>query len=119
MKRVILTAEQWSDEYSKIIDKCKRAVLEELHEVEQVLGKALRYPLYPIDWDTEDVCVGANTVVSLAVEAAGKIRKLERGIEEAKKIIIHVANYEPQYSRFNRRALGWLYELNLPERNNG
>lgn len=67
------------------------AMQRELNEIEQVLGKALHYPPYPVfrgmDYstnpatptdapDSDWVCVGDNTALSLADEAAAKLKAL-------------------------------------------
>lgn len=69
-----------------------RGLYAELHEVEQVLGKALGYPPYPVcngldhttipatptdAPDSDWVCIGDNTAASLADEAAAKIKELQ------------------------------------------
>lgn len=45
------------------------------YEIDQTLGKALCYPAYPI---STDVCTGEHTVVTLAHEAADRLRGLKR-----------------------------------------
>lgn len=59
-------------------------VLEEFHQIEQILGKALGYPWYKDDLknfpdatEADGVCIGAETAWSLAMIAADKIKQLE------------------------------------------
>ena len=55
------------------------------NEVEQILGKALSYAEgYPLVNEVDDgsVEVGEHTTVTLALEAADRIKQLQREIEE-------------------------------------
>ncbi|MCK9599143.1 MAG: hypothetical protein M0R06_08895 [Sphaerochaeta sp.] len=56
----------------------------ECQEVEQLLGQALHYPWYKDDQrnfpgatEADGVCLGDHVTVSIAAEAAAKIRELE------------------------------------------
>ena len=62
-------------------------LLLEQGEIEQILGRALRYPPYPDIWPDANgaVCTGEHTVVRLAMEAAGRISELEAEVERLKK----------------------------------
>ena len=60
------------------------ALIKESQEIEQILGKALRYPWYKDDpknfpnaTEADGVCVAPNTAASLAMHAADKIKELE------------------------------------------
>ena len=60
------------------------ALIKESQEIEQILGKALRYPWYKDDpknfpnaTEADGVCVAPNTAASLAMEAADMIKNLE------------------------------------------
>ena len=62
----------------------KDKMIEEFHQIEQILGKALGYPWYKDDpknfpnaTEADGVCVAPNTAASLAMEAADRIRDLE------------------------------------------
>lgn len=53
------------------------------NEIEQILGKALGYPWYvddPVSFpeatEEDGVCAGEHTAVTLAMEAAGVLRKV-------------------------------------------
>jgi len=60
-------------------------MLEEFHEIEQILGKVLGYPFckteqknyFPDGSESDGVCIGDNNAVSLANEAAKRIEYLE------------------------------------------
>ena len=67
-------------DYGDIIDKLRK----ESEEIEQILGKALGYPWFKDDpknfpnaTETDGVCVGVETVWSLAMIAADKIKELQ------------------------------------------
>ena len=47
-----------------------------IRETEQILGVALGYLPYPADWETDAVCIGEHTVVTLAMEAAERLREV-------------------------------------------
>jgi hypothetical protein len=82
--------------------KRERAMLAEFNEIEQILGKALGYPAYGPEMFEDGnpdgtVCVGDHVPVTLAMEAAQRIAKLnERGraimdweVELAKRFTYH------------------------------
>ena len=57
--------------------------------IEQVLGKALGYPRYcddqknfPGSTEADGVCVGEHTPVTLALEAAERLRSMEAAYED-------------------------------------
>ena len=67
-------------DYARLIDEQNA----ELKEIEQILGKALGYPMYKDDQknfpgatEADGVCVEDNTACSLANEAAKRIEDLE------------------------------------------
>lgn len=67
-------------DYAAIIDKSR----EESEEIEQILGKALKYPWFkddpknfPTATEEDGVCVGDHTAWSLAMCAADRIKELE------------------------------------------
>lgn len=62
-----------------------RDLLLEQMEIDQLLGRALHYPPYPEDFETDQVCTGEHTVVTLAMEAAAKIAELEAEINDLKR----------------------------------
>jgi hypothetical protein len=89
-----INRDQLLKDYATIIDggiddilKLKRVrdkMLEEFHQIEQILGKALGYPRYKDDpknfpnaTEADGVCVAPNTAASLAMEAADRIKNLE------------------------------------------
>ena len=87
--------DQLLKDYAAIIDggiddilRLKRVrdkMLEEFHQIEQILGKALGYPWFKDDpknfpnaTEADGVCVGPNTAASLAMEAVDLITKLKK-----------------------------------------
>lgn len=65
-------------------EKIIEGMQKELHEVEQVLGKALGYPAYADDpknfpgaTEKDGVCVGEHTPATLALEMVERFKKLE------------------------------------------
>lgn len=63
------------------------AFLHENYEIEQTLGRALGYPpAYPDVSDIDDgtVVVGPHTPLTLAQEAADRIRKLTKELEDVR-----------------------------------
>lgn len=61
------------------------AMQQELNEVEQILGRALGYPLYADDQKSfpgataaDGVCTGDHTPISLAMETAARITELKK-----------------------------------------
>lgn len=72
-------------------DRCTK-MLQEFHNIEQILGKALGYPWYKDDQknfpgatDDDGVCVGEHTAASLADEAAERIRTLEEALGRSRE----------------------------------
>ena len=68
----------------------ERRMASELHEVEQILGSALGYPLYSDDQETfpgatptDGVCTGEHTAASLAMEAATVINSMRDALRKA------------------------------------
>ena len=66
--------------------------LQEFHEIEQTLGKALGYPWFKDDQknfpgatDADGVCVGDHVAASLAMEAADKILTLEEALGRSRE----------------------------------
>lgn len=66
------------------------ASAKENYEIDQILGRALRYPRYADDpknfhesIGSEDVCTGEHVPVTLAMEAGKRIEVLERAIVDA------------------------------------
>jgi hypothetical protein len=64
---------------------------EELEDIEQILGKALKYPWFkddpknfPTATEEDGVCVGDHTAWSLAMCAADKIKELEEELAKWK-----------------------------------
>ena len=79
-KEAILCLTKEVEELRRVIEKYKK----ESEEIEQILGKALGYPLYIDDPETfpnatkdDGVCVGIETAWSLAMGAAQTITALE------------------------------------------
>lgn len=89
-------------DYAKIIDNQIEEILrlkgvrdkciQELYEIEQILGKALNYPWlkddqknFPLATEKDGVCVGPNTACSLAMEAADRIKQLNRTCSDLRK----------------------------------
>lgn len=73
-----------------------RQLADKQHEIEQILGKALGYPVIHVDAEgsvvaegspgavgTGDICVGDNVPASLATEAADKIERLTAALAAA------------------------------------
>lgn len=79
-KRRHRTIDDMAEAYPHIIEQQNA----ELKEIEQILGKALGYPMrkddqknFPGATEADGVCVGDNTACSLANEAAKRIEDLE------------------------------------------
>lgn len=79
-KEAILCLTKEVEELRRVIEKYKK----ESEEIEQILGKALGYPLYiddpktfPNATEDDGVCVGIETAWSLAMGAAQTITALE------------------------------------------
>lgn len=87
--------DQLIKEYAAIIDQqteeilrlkgVRDKMLEEFHQIEQILGKALGYPWFKNDQknfpeatEQDGVCVGAEVAWSLAEKAAERIKKLSK-----------------------------------------
>jgi len=67
-------------------------MLQEFHEIEQILGKALNYPwlkddrkTFPLATEKDGVAIGAETAWSLAMQAADRIKALEERNEKLSK----------------------------------
>jgi hypothetical protein len=67
--------------------RVKYSAQQMFHEVEQTLGKALRYPWFrddpanfPTATEADGVCVGEHVPESIALEAANRIRELETDV---------------------------------------
>ena len=70
----------------------RTSMLQEFHDIEQTLGKALGYPRYKDDQknfpgatDADGVCVGDHVAASLATEAAERIRVLEEALGRSRE----------------------------------
>jgi hypothetical protein len=89
-------------DYAEIIDNqieeirklkgVKDKMLQEFHNIEQILGKALGYPwlkddqkTFPLATEKDGVTVGAETAWSLAMQAADKIKELKERNEKLSK----------------------------------
>lgn len=79
-----------------LLERTTKGLLRECHEVEQVLGKVLGYPLMgpEVGGDNTEVCVGDHTPGTLAAEAADKIRKL-RAENDSLHEMVDGINYNP------------------------
>lgn len=73
-----------------------QAMRQELHEIEQILGRALGYPRFcddrenfPGTTDADGVATGDHTAVTLAMEAAKLIESVRN------TTIIDYVNYKP------------------------
>ena len=69
-----------------------KGLWKEYFEIEQILGKALGYPWFKDDpknfpdaTEEHGVCVGDHVAVSLAMEAADKIKHLKDRVEKLSK----------------------------------
>ena len=78
----------------------------ESEEIEQILGKALGYPWFKDDQDNfpnateaDGVAVGDHTAWSLAMEAADKIKHLEKQLNESVSIAEMLAATINQYKQ--------------------
>lgn len=67
----------------EIIERYTRGCILQSHEIEQVLGKALKYPWFkddqknfPDTTEEDGVCVGEHVPETLAAEAADRIKEL-------------------------------------------
>jgi hypothetical protein len=89
-------------DYAEIIDnqveeirrlkEVKDKMLQEFHNIEQILGKALGYPWskddpknFPLATEKDGVTIGAETAWSLAMQAADKIKDLKERNEKLSK----------------------------------
>lgn len=75
--------------------RLREACIKDEHEIQQVLGKALGYPeLYPKASEVDDgtVCVGEHVGVTVAQEAADKIKSLEQDAEDALDGLLAIPN---------------------------
>jgi len=96
--------DQLLKDYAAIIDggiddilRLKRVrdkMLEEFHQIEQILGKALGYPWYKDDptnfpnaTEADGVCVAPNTAASLAMHAADRIKMMDIREQDKQRII--------------------------------
>ena len=80
----------------------------ESEEIEQILGKALGYPWFKDDQcnfpnatEADGVAVGDHTAWSLAMEAADKIKHLEKQLNEALNIAEMIAISINQYKQLD------------------
>lgn len=97
-----LTRVQLLKDYAAIIDDqveellrlkgVRDKMMEEFHHIEQILGKALGYPwlkddqkTFPLATKKDGVCVGDHVAVTLAMEAADKIKQLKERNEKLSK----------------------------------
>jgi hypothetical protein len=104
----------WTDERRKML-------IQQEHEIQQILGKALGYPWYKDDQknfpeatEEDGVCVGDHFSLSLVDEAADRIRKLERERDEARYLLIHLATcLELERSSTRNHLLAYLRNLGL------
>jgi len=89
-------------DYAEIIDNqieeilrlkgVRDKMLQEFHEIEQILGKALKYPwlkddqkTFPLATEKDGVTIGAETAWSLAMQASDRIKALEERNENLSK----------------------------------
>ena len=80
-----------TDLHKRLTVKQLAAILHENYEIEQILGKALHYPqAYPDVGEVDDgsVVTGPNIPITLAQEAAERIRYLEKELDGIKKTSI-------------------------------
>jgi hypothetical protein len=94
-----INRDQLLKDYAAIIDggiddilRLKRVrdkMLEEFHQIEQILGKALGYPWYKDDLknfpnatEADGVAVGDHTAWSLAHQAADRIKELQEQLDQ-------------------------------------
>ena len=66
----------------------------ELYEVEQILGKVLKYPWYKDDQknfpgatEKDGVCIGEHTAGTIAQEAASKVTAIQDKLQEIKRLV--------------------------------
>ena len=103
-------------DYASIIDKSRQ----ESEEIEQILGKALKYPWFkddpknfPTATEEDGVCVGDHTAWSLAMSAADRIKKLEEElvrwkacaenlVEYAHECVAHLSSWGKGYDRADK-----------------
>lgn len=74
-----------------VLERIKYGFIKANSEIEQALGRALRYPRFcddqknfPGSTDADGVCVGDHVAESLADEAANRIRELEGAMPSVK-----------------------------------
>lgn len=87
----------WSPAYQDVLDLRRRhdALMKEQAEIDQILGKALGYPRYCDSpeifhgaTEADGVCTGEHTAVTLAMEAASRIKELSGELVVQQAIII-------------------------------
>ncbi|KKK96245.1 hypothetical protein LCGC14_2664700 [marine sediment metagenome] len=83
-----------STEFWLEIQRIKNMITKQNNEVEQILGKALRFPWYKDDQknfpgaiEKNGVCVGDEVIESLAEIAAQKIYTLEKDLIYQKELL--------------------------------
>lgn len=76
-------------DFAQQLDTLRKACVKENEEICQVLGKVLGYPWYKDDQknflgatEYDGVCVGDNVAITLAMQAAQKIKELKEHIDE-------------------------------------
>jgi hypothetical protein len=87
-------------DYAAIIDKSR----EESEKIEQILGKALKYPWFkddpknfPTATEEDGVCVGDHTAWSLSMSAADRIKELEEELVRWKACAENLVEYAHEY----------------------
>ena len=126
---VCATAEDAADEITRLraeVEKLKAAYSATQHDIQQTLGKALRYPWFKDDQknfphatEADGVCVGDHVAESLADEAAAKITALRAEVEDLGNRLHHVhrlwANNEHALRAENERLRAALGKINVGE----
>lgn len=127
-----MTRDHLLKDYAAIIDggiddilRLKRVrdkMLEEFHQIEQILGKALGYPWFKDDpknfpnaTEADGVCVAPNTAASLAMHAADRIKMMDIREQDKQKIIDEqkkeIKELQQQLDQHNARV----HKLSLEE----
>ena len=71
------------------ITALRRAIAIENEEICQLLGRVLGYPIYDVDGvrDNNTVVVGDHIAITLATEAANRIRELSKQVRHYEAIL--------------------------------
>lgn len=91
-------------------------VAKEQWEAEQILGKALGYPWYKDDkknfpdaTEADGVCTGEHTLVTIAMEAASKLKR-ESGTRPTRHEVIDHRKNAPDIGRVNPKCVEFSYQ---------